>query len=208
MKMKTLRIAFLCAIIIPMNIASFAAKGEKHFGKIKSALGDYEGDIEIKLNEPNKEMISITLYEKVDKTPGNYKKTSQQIKLNAMTIFSIEIDSVSYLLKSLEYADGKTYPFCCVKLLEGKQAFGLYQWGTEIDPKKQVVYFKNLSSYTLLSSPTLTEKKLSMMFLFAKCEVLKTELKATKNGFITAEMDEAARFKEISRLIAASKDCI
>lgn len=206
--MNTIRVAILCVLTITMSIGAYAAKGEKHFGKVKSAMGDYEGDIEIKLNEPNKDMISITLYEKVDKSPGNYQKTSQQIKLNSMIIYSIEIDSVIYLLKSLEYAEGKTYSFCCIKLLEGKQAFGLYQWGSEIDPKKQVVYFKNLSSYTLLSSPTLANKQISMMFLFVKCETIKAELRATKNGFITADMDEAARSKEISRLIAASKDCL
>lgn len=206
--MKTIRFSILCVLAIVISDVTFAAKGEKHFGKIKSAMGEYEGDIEIKLNEPNKEMITITLYEKVDKTPGNYKKTSEQIKLNSMIIYSIEIDSVVYALKSLEYAEGKTYAFCCIKLLEGKQEFGLYQWGAEIDPKKQVVYFKNLSSYTLLSSPTLTQKRTSMIFLFTKCETVKTELRAAKNGFITAEMDEADRSKEISRLIAASKDCL
>jgi len=207
--MNTIRFTILCLLaIVCSSVGTYAAKGEKHFGKIKSALGDYEGDIEIKLNEPNKDMITITLYEKVDKSPGNFKKTSQQIKLNSMIIYSIEIDSVIYSLKSLEYAEGKTYSFCCIKLLEGKQEFGLYQWGAEIDPKKQVVYYKNLSSYTLLSSPTLTQKKTSMIFLFMKCETLKTELRATKNGFITAEMDESARSKEISRLIAASKDCL
>jgi hypothetical protein len=206
--MNTTRVAIIMMLAIACSLGSYAAKGEKHFGKVKSAMGEYEGDIEIKLNEPNTDMISITLYEKVDKSPGNYKKTSEQIKLNSMIIYSIEIDSVVYALKSLEYAEGKTYSFCCIKLLEGKQEFGLYQWGAEIDPKKQVVYFKNLSSYTLLSSPTLTQKRTSMIFFFTKCETIKTELRAAKNGFITAEMDEAARSKEISRLIAASKDCI
>ena len=206
--MKIIRNTVLCMLAIGFSLGAYAAKGEKHFGKVKSAMGEYEGDIEIKLNEPNKDQISITIYEKVDKSPGNYKKTSQQVKLNSLLIFSIEIDSVEYLLKTLEYADGKTYPFCCVKLVEGKKSFGLYQWGAEADPKLQVVHYKNLSNFTLLSSPMLTQKKISMMILFMKCEALKTELKATSNGFITPDMNEAARSKEFSRLIAASDNCI
>lgn len=208
MKRRKLLIVILCVLALTINVSSFATKGEKHFGKVKTAMGEYEGDIEIKLNEPNKDMITISLYEKIEKPPGNYKKTSEKIKLNSLLIYSIEIDSVVYVLKNLEYADGKSYPFCCIKLLEGTQAFGIYQWGEAIEPKKQVVYFKNLPSYTLLSSPTLTQRKISMLLLFVKCETLKVELKSTKNGFITAEMDEFARAKELSRLIASSKDCL
>jgi hypothetical protein len=206
--MNTMRLTILFALAITISICSYAAKGETHFGKVKSAMGEYTGDIEIKLNEPNKDMVTITLYEKVEKSPGNYQKTSQKIKLNTMIIYSIEIDSVVYLIKQLEYANGKTQPFCCIRLLEGKQEFGLYQWGADIDPKRQVVYFKNLSSYTLLSSPTLTQKRTSMIFLFTKCDIIKAELRVAKNGFITDDMDEAARSKEISRLIAATATCL
>ncbi|NNV54395.1 hypothetical protein [Limnovirga soli] len=203
-----MRLIILFTLAINISIGSYAAKGETHFGKVKSAMGEYAGDIEIKLNEPNKDMITITLYEKVEKSPGKYQKTSQKIKLNTMIIHSIEIDSVVYLIKQLQYADGKTQPFCCIRLLEGKPEFGLYQWGADIDPKRQVVYFKNLSSYTLLSSPTLTQTRTSMMFLFAKCDIIKAELRDAKNGFITNDMDEAARSKEISRLIAATATCL
>lgn len=206
--MKTIRLTILMAITLTICIGSYATKGETHFGKVKSAMGEYTGDIEIKLNEPNKDMITITLYEKVEKSPGKYQKTSQKIKLNTMIIQSIEIDSVVYLIKQLEYADGKTQPFCCIRLLEGKPEFGLYQWGADINPKRQVVYFKNLSSYTLLSSPTLTQKRTSMMFLFTKCDIIKAELRVAENGFITDDMDEAARSKEISRLIAATANCL
>ena len=101
---------------------------------VESQMFTILNDLQLGINE------LCILYEKIEKSPGNYKKTSEKIKLNSLVIYSIEIDSVVYVLKNLEYADGKSYTFCCIKLLEGTQAFGLYQWGAAIDPKKQVVY--------------------------------------------------------------------
>src|SRR5512135_3749782 len=104
--MKNYRVYFLLLIAFISGLDSKASKDEKHFGKVKSAMGEYVGEIEIKLNEPNKEMITITTYENLETSKGKYEKTSRSIKLNAFLVYSIEIDSVEYFINHLEYAEG------------------------------------------------------------------------------------------------------
>jgi|GEM_PF-1359130 hypothetical protein len=195
-------------LITASSLHANAKKTPTHFGTVQSFLGSYTGEIAIDLDGPNDEMLSITLFEEKVKEKGGWQKTKQSIKLNMASILLITIDSISYKIASIEYAENKRYEYCCLRLKEGSPKLGLYQWGTKDDPEKWILHYRNLSSYTMLSSPTLEGNKISMYALFVKCPAIKERLRLTKNGFITAEMNTAERLAAVRQLIQESAGCL
>lgn len=210
-QLPLLRSCIRCCMLLLIIASSLQANAKKtptHFGTVQSFLGSYTGEIAIDLDGPNDDMLSITLFEEKVKDKGGWQKTKQSIKLNMATVRLITIDSISYKIASIEYAADKRYAYCCLQLKEGGQKLGLYQWGTQNDPEKWVVHYTNLSSFTMLSSPTLAGNKISMYALFAKCPEIKERLRSTKNGFITNEMSTAERLATFRQLIQESAECL
>jgi hypothetical protein len=80
---------------------------EKHYGKVYAILGDYVGDIYIKLNKENEEMIEVEMEAVTEKSKGSMKKMSSTIKLNTAAISKVVIDSITYKVRNIEVADGK-----------------------------------------------------------------------------------------------------
>jgi hypothetical protein len=203
--MRPLRVAVFTILAIACSLDSYATKGEKYFGKVISAMGTYEGEISIRLNESNKDMIEIATYQGT--SPGGGKRT-ESIKINSALVQSIVIDSNTYVFKNIEYAAGKYHTYCCIKLAEGSENLGLFQWGNKPNPEEMVLHHKMMNSFTLISSPTLASSAITWFALFKDCSKLRDELKANRKGFITPEMDVTARLQEIRRLITESADCL
>ena len=210
-QLPLLRSCIRCCMLLLIIASSLQANAKKtptHFGTVHSIMGSYTGDIEIDLNGTNDAMLKIILHQQTTKEKGSWEKTTKTMTVNMFMVQSIVIDSNTYRIANIEYAQGKQYSNCCLQLKEGGQKLGLYQWGTQNDPEKWVVHYTNLSSFTMLSSPTLAGNKISMYALFAKCPEIKERLRSTKNGFITNEMSTAERLATFRQLIQESAECL
>lgn len=206
--MRSLSYSLIGLSCLLMIITGSRNKPEKHFGKIKSLLGEYTGEIYINLNKENSEMIEIVYDEQTQKTSGGFSSSKKSVSVNAALIRSMEIDSVVYQIKDIEYKQDKRYRNCCVRLSYGSAEFGLYRWGTKTDPESAIVCSQSPQRFTMASHPTFENNKIYWLFLFSECTDLNASLNELPNGFITGQMTTAEKLDKFKELIDQSKDCV
>jgi hypothetical protein len=183
-------------------------KIEKHFGKIVTIAGDYEGDILINLNKPNNQTIEIYIMDDKQKGNGQTSSSKQSVKLDASLILSIQIDSSIYLVNNIEYAYNKTYKNCCMRLMYGTSKFGLYAWGTSNKSENTIVCSNIGPRFSIIKSTHFEDTKTFWMLLFSDCEELKETTRQKEKGFITPDMPVEKRVEIFKQLIDASAGCI
>ncbi|MBS1627134.1 MAG: hypothetical protein JSR09_09865 [Bacteroidetes bacterium] len=178
---------------------------EKHHGKVYSILGEYEGDIYIKLNEENDEMIEIEMGTTIEKSKGSKKKTTSSIKLNAAAINRVVIDSVTYKIRNIEQADGKYYKNCCIKEVSSNTKLTLYAWGNKTEAKYFSLWIKGDTYPTVLKEI----RPITAMLLFTGCNEFKRKMREKQNGYFLEEnITDEERLAIWLKWISETKDCI
>lgn len=181
------------------------AKAEKHYGKVFSILGQYEGNIHIKLNEENEDMIEIELEAVTEKSKGSKKKSTSSVKLNAAAIKSIEIDSIVYNIRSIEYENGKYYKNCCIKEINKNPRLTLYAWGSKTDASSYSLLIKGYTYPKILKEVG----AITTMFIFNGCNEFREKMRAKQSGYFLEDAVTAEeRLKTWTRWIEETKECI
>ena len=181
-------------------------KKEKHFGKVISVFGNYEGNIYINLNAENGEMIKIEMETIEEKSKGSKSKVTSSVKLNALLIRSITIDGVEYEIKNIEFEDSKFYKNCCVKKDATNGLVSLYSWGTQTSADKYFLLFKGYKGLTGF-------KKMSRILVyssFAGCQTLKSKLSKREAGydFSNENLTDEEHLTNWRKWIEESKECV
>ena len=109
MKVKLILLGNLVFATQIESFCTISVKKEKHFGKVFSIMGNYEGNIYINLMGENHEMIEIDLGTVNEKSKGKKSSVSNGVNLNAKAIRSLMIDVVEYVIKDIEYEISKLY---------------------------------------------------------------------------------------------------
>ncbi|MBX2932103.1 MAG: hypothetical protein KF781_09170 [Chitinophagaceae bacterium] len=147
-------------------------------------MGTYEGYIYIKLNEANnEEMVEIKLESSTERSKGSVTKTSSSIKLNILSIRSIEIDSVTYEIRHIEYEYDKYYRNCCVKKGISNGLITLYSWGTKTEPGTYSLLPKNNTSARLIKHISTIQTYLA----FGGCKDFLKKMRDKEDGYFMKE---------------------
>ena len=154
-------------------------KKEKHYGKVVSILGNYEGNIYINLNAENGEMIEVEMGTIKEKSKGSRSKTTSSVELNAVSIRSITIDGVEYEIRNIEYEYNKFYKNCCIKKDASNGLVSLYSWGTQTTADKYFLLFKGydgLKSFKIVS-------RIQVYSSISGCQALKSKMSNKEAGY-------------------------
>jgi len=195
-------------LIICVNL-SFANTSklskEKHHGKVYSILGEYEGDIYIKLNEENDETIEIKMESVTEKSKGLKKKMTSSIKLNAAAISRLVIDSITYKVRNIEYEDGKYYKNCCIREISNNAKMNLYAWGSKTEANTYSLWIKGYTYPKMLKEIS----AVTTLFLFTGCNEFKTKMREKQKGYYLEEnITDEERLSIWKKWIDETKDCI
>lgn len=198
-----------CFIVCGLLCFSFKrgvhVKAEKHYGKVFSILGQYEGNIYMKINEENEDMIEIELEAVTEKSKGSKKKSTSSVKLNVAAIKYIEVDGIVYNIRSIEYENGKYYKNCCIREVSKNPRLTLYAWGSKTAANSYSLLIKGYTYPKILREVG----AITMVFLFNGCNEFREKMRAKQPGYFMedATADEE-RLKTWSRWIEETKECI
>ena len=195
-------------VVLLFMMISFSAfskdKSEKHFGKVVSVMGNYEGDIYINLTGENDDMIKIELGTTTENTKASKKTVSSGVNLNAKAIRSLTIDGVEYAIKDIEYEMSKLYKNCCVIKDSANANTSLYVWRNK---KGEIFYTALFYGYSALRYLKLASTT-NIFSTLKGCDELKTKFRNKEIGYsITEATTEAERVSIWQKLIVKSKDC-
>jgi hypothetical protein len=179
-------------------------KREKHFGKVVSIMGNYEGDIYINLAGENEEMIEIELGTIKEKSKGSKKTVTSGVNLNAKAIRSLIIDGVEYAIRDIEYELSKLYKNCCVIKDSANANTSLYVWKNK---KGESIYTALFYGYRELRYLKLASST-NILLTLKGCDELKTKFRNKEIGYtITEEMTDEERVAIWKKWLTESKDC-
>lgn len=198
-----------CLVVCAFFCMSFKqkalVKSEKHYGKVFSIMGQYEGYIYIKLDEENEDMIEIELEAITEKSKGSKKKSTSSIKLNAAAIKYIEIDSGKYNLRSIEYGSGKYYKNCCIKEVSTNPRIALFAWGSKAEANSYCLLIKGYSYPKMLKEVG----AITTMFLFNGCNEFREKMRIKQTGyFLEDTASDEERLATWTRWIEETKECV
>lgn len=182
------RILFLFLLSIALSGFS-KEKVEKHYGKVSSIMGNYEGLIQIHLKGENPDMIEIELGTTKEKKKRSTYTETRSVKLNVAAIRNLLIDGVEYVIKDVEYEQNKYYKNCCLQLDVAITNGSLFKFNND-DHLLYVMHLKNYKEAKYLKLVS----KFSVITLFKECEVLLTKIRNKEEGYeLKEEMDDATR---------------
>ena len=181
-------------------------KKEKHFGKVVSILGTYEGNIYIKLNDENDDMIKIELETIEEKSKGSKIKTTSSIRINAAGIRSITIDEIEYQIRNVEYDYNKFYKNCCIKKDATNGLTSLYSWGTQTNADKYFLWFKGYNTLKRFKVVSLA----AVYSSFNGCQALKSKMTNKEAGYdlFNDKLTDEEHLTNWRKWIEESKECV
>lgn len=195
----------IVVVLLSLSMVGFSKdKKEKHFGKVVSIMGNYEGDIYINLSGENEEMIEIDLGTTKEKSKGSKKTVTSGINLNAKAIRSLTIDGVEYAIKDIEYEFSKQYKNCCVIKDSANANTSLYVWKNKKGESFYTALFYGYRELRFLKLASST----NILLTLKGCDELKAKFRNREIGYtITEATTEAERVSIWQKLITESKDC-
>lgn len=204
MKVKLILLGILVFATQIESFCTISVKKEKHFGKVTSILGNYEGNILIHLQGENEEQIEIELKAVKEKSKGSKYTQTSSIVLNVAAIRSIEIDGKIYVLRNIEFEMNKLYKNCCIqKELEDKEVV-LYSWQQNKKTTLHVLQFKGYSSARTLQMASVV----NIISAFKSCNTLYEKIRAKQDGYvIDANATEEERYLIWKKWIEESLNC-
>ncbi len=196
----------IVVVLLSLSMVGFSKdKKEKHFGKVVSIMGNYEGDIYINLTGENEEMIEIDLGMVKEKSKGKKSTVSSEVSLNAKAIRSLMIDGVEYVIKDIEYEYNKLYKNCCLVKNIHNAATSLFIWKNKQGVEQFTILFKGYREVKMLHLASTT----NILFSLNGCDELKTKIRNKEQGYVITEATtEAERVSVWQKFITESADCV
>ena len=174
---KFISVAMLVTIL-SFNIVGKTGE-EKHYGKITTLMGVYEGEFNIKLNEENTGMISIKTADVKQKSKGKKTSYTESVSINAMMVRSFETEGTTYIVKNIAGENNKSYQNCCLKVVDTCAVASLAYWGTDTTSAKCFVTTKYNNAYQALK----TIGYFTFTTVFAGCPSLKEKIKQLPESY-------------------------
>lgn len=196
------RILFLFLLSISLNGFS-KEKVEKHYGKVTSIMGNYEGLIQINLKGENLDMIEIELGTTKEKKKGSSYTESRTIKLNTAAIRTLMIDSIEYVIKDVEYEQNKYYKNCCLIADVLSTNASIYKFNSA-NTLWHVLHIKNYKEAKYLNLVSI----FSTIVVFKECETLKAKIRNKEAGYeLTNNISDAERIAIWKKWFNEFADC-
>lgn len=192
-------------ILLSLQLTAFAKdKVEKHYGKVTSIMGDYEGLIHINLKGENADMIEIELGTTKEKKKRSSYTETKSVSLNVAAIRTLTIDAIEYVIKNVEYEENKYYKNCCLIADVISTNASLYQFNNN----NNLLYVMHIKNYKEAKYLNLVSV-FSTIIVFKECETLKAKIRNKVAGYELLEsMEEEARVTAWKRWFSEFEDCI
>lgn len=173
-------LAIFAFLTIAYSFSMSANKGdEKHYGKVTTALGVYEGEFNLKLNDENGTMMEIKLVDIKQKSKGEKIKYTESVSVNCAIVRTVETEGYKFILKNIAKEDGSSFKNCCLRVTDSSAVANLAYWGTDSLPAKCFVITKYNNAYQPLKSIFY----FTFSSLFSKCPSIKEKMKQQPENY-------------------------